>query len=115
MIAPTQDTVAYQRLIVAICAVLVAAIGVIFGLPNLLRYLDDRRRKTRQSQVRQVLLRYGDTATGEFIVRCPLLSEFERDKALKELEEDGVIVPYEEKTGRTKWRFKIHPHSISTR
>lgn len=115
MLIPSADTVAQERLNVAIIAVIVATIGVFFGLPNLLRYLEDRRRTKRQNGVRDVLLKLGKATIADFMLNLRL-SQAQIEKGLQELHRSGEITPHGDITGfRTIWMFKIHPHSSSSR
>ena len=115
MTIPSADTVAQQRLIVAILALFVAAISVFFALPNLLRYLEDRSKKKRQNAIRDALLRFGDCHTGDFLFHCPKLSQVDLEKGLEELQRGGEIVQYMDHTDRIKWRFRVNPQSVPPR
>lgn len=113
---PDPNTIAYQRLIVAISALVVAAIGVFFGLPNLLKYLAECKRKKRQDGVRDVLLKFGQATVGDFMLHLPKLSQAQIECAVQELHRANEITPHGDVTGqRTIWMFKIHPHVTRSR
>ena len=120
MISPTQDTVTHwgltwPQILTLIVALLSVVFGVIFGLPNLFRYLAELSKNKRQDRVRDVLLKIGTGSTGDFMFHCPKLTQAESEKALIELERAGEIVRHQDATGRTMWHFKIHPSSIESR
>jgi hypothetical protein len=101
------ETIAHRQLIVAIFGVIIAGIALFFAMPNLLQYLGERKLKKRQDHIRDVLLKYGPSCTGDFMFRCPQLSQDQRDKALQEMERDGEIYSHIEVNGSTRWYFKI--------
>jgi len=85
-------------------------------LPNLLRYLEDRRKKKRQEGIQDVLLKLGQATIGDFMLHLPSISESQIVKAVGELHRDGMITPHGDATGqRTIWMFKIHPDAVSPR
>src|SRR5271156_2962687 len=99
------ETIAHSQLTVAIVAVIIAAIALFFGMPNLLEYVASQRKEKRQDRIRDVLREFGPTYTGDFMFRCPKLSQKERDLALLELSRTEEIVSYTDRTGRVIHAF----------
>jgi hypothetical protein len=97
------ETIARHQLVVAVIG---ATIALFVGMPTLLTYIGTWRKNTRQNRIRDVLLKFGPSLTGDFMFRCQKLSQDQRDKAIKEMERDGEIYSHSEASGLTRWYFK---------
>ena len=84
-------------------------------MPTLLTYILNQRKGKRQNQIRDALLQYGPMLTGDFMFRCPQLSQDQRDKALNEMQRSGEIISQTELNGLVRWHFKQHPHERTQR
>jgi len=106
------ENISHSQLVIGVAAV---AVAFCVGMPTLLTYILNQRREKRQNQIRDALLQYGPLLTGDFMFRCPQLSEDQRDKALKEMQRSGEIVPQTEFNNLVRWHFKQHPYERTQR
>jgi len=102
------EIIARHQLLVAAIAVVVA---LVIGMPTLFTYIATQRREKRQNRVRDVLRECGPTYEGDFMFRCPQLTQGQRDKALLELKRSGEIIGYADVDGRVIYSFPIPPRS----
>jgi hypothetical protein len=90
--------------LVGIVSIIVVAV---VGLPTLFQYIGSRRKRIRENRIRDVIIRFGPTTTGDFLFHCPQLSERQRDIALADMWRDGEIRPHADGHGRETWNFTL--------